>query len=187
MEVEPRVKKKSFEKATELVTRGQVLLMDDKYFDAKLKFNEALCYAESPLQLALAYGNRSAVYLKLKLYSQCLHNVQLARDKNYPAKVISNLDKVETRCKTKMMREKPQSPFEKPTFSAMTISSYEYGDESNKYKYCYYCLNDNLLDLIQCSSCNSAMFCNKICQTKAHQIHQYNCVFVESSSNTSLS
>lgn len=45
------------------------------------------------------------------------------------------------------------------------------------FNYCNFCLNDNLLDLIPCENCSSAMFCNETCKTAANAYHQYECSY----------
>jgi SET and MYND domain-containing protein 4 len=64
---------------------GNSLYKQRKFEDAVIAYNKSLCFAETgSKQLALAYGNRSAVYLEVGLYDDCLANIQLARDKNHP-------------------------------------------------------------------------------------------------------
>lgn len=54
--------------------------------EAIISYNKSLCYAEpGSQQLALAYGNRSAVYLDIGCYDECLENIELARKSNHPA------------------------------------------------------------------------------------------------------
>ena len=64
---------------------GNSLFNQGKYRDAVISYNKSLCHAKTgSKQLALAYGNRSAVYLEVKLFDECLLNIQLARENNHP-------------------------------------------------------------------------------------------------------
>lgn len=67
------------------------------FFEALLFYNKSLCFAEKPETSSLSYANRSAVYLELKLYDHCLHNIKLAR-KNYPREMTKKLDEREEKC-----------------------------------------------------------------------------------------
>ncbi|KAG5680168.1 hypothetical protein PVAND_009693 [Polypedilum vanderplanki] len=68
------------------------------FFGATVLYNKALNYAESKENLALAYGNRSAVYLKMKKYNECLENIKLARQHGYPIEKIKKLDERQENC-----------------------------------------------------------------------------------------
>jgi tetratricopeptide (TPR) repeat protein len=59
---------------------------------------QSLCFAESEEKKALAYGNRSAVFMQVKKYEECLQNIKQAK-KFYPAEKIKNLNECEERCK----------------------------------------------------------------------------------------
>jgi SET and MYND domain-containing protein 4 len=49
--------------------------------------------------LSFGYANRSAVFLELKLYDECLENISLAREAGYPEQLLSKLADRETKCK----------------------------------------------------------------------------------------
>jgi hypothetical protein len=61
-----------------------------------------LCFAVSDENLAKAYANRSAVYLELKQYDECLKNIEWARQHGYPEEKIQKLNKREEKCREKM-------------------------------------------------------------------------------------
>lgn len=50
------------------------------------------------MNLALAYANRSATYLELKKYDECLLNIQWARENDYPQEKIQKLIERESQC-----------------------------------------------------------------------------------------
>lgn len=103
--------KKSAEKSDKLRDKGNLQFQSDLYLKALLSYNKSLCFAlpESP-KISLAYANRSAVYLKAKLFYKCLQNIELARIHGYPADKIQKLDERKERCKK--MIEKYQKHLE---------------------------------------------------------------------------
>lgn len=73
-----------------------------------------MCNAETNINLALAYGNRSAVFFELKLYRQCLNNIRLAREFNCPSEKMSKLNDREEKC-LQLMKDDQQpgsNPFD---------------------------------------------------------------------------
>lgn len=80
-------------KADGFRNEGNSLYGKSNFRDALIAYNKSLCFAlPGSKQLGLAYANRSAVYLKLKLFDHCLENIQLARGNNY-----LNMDKLTER------------------------------------------------------------------------------------------
>lgn len=68
------------------------------FLSAINSYNESLCDAETCTELALAYGNRSAVYFEIKLYSECLQNIELAMCHKFPKKKIAQLLERKNKC-----------------------------------------------------------------------------------------
>ncbi|KAL7024663.1 hypothetical protein ACKWTF_013150 [Chironomus riparius] len=94
---------KSSAKSTKLREIGNKFYADKNFFDAILKYNESLCYAENGSDnMGLAYANRSAVYFEMKLYEKSLRNIELARANNYPEKNYEILKKRESKCQELM-------------------------------------------------------------------------------------
>jgi hypothetical protein len=81
-----------------------------KWFCALANYNKALSFAKSMIEAALCYGNRSAVYLEVKLYDHCLQNIQWARENGYPENKMSKLIKREAKCKDRMSKPKEKEP-----------------------------------------------------------------------------
>jgi SET and MYND domain-containing protein 4 len=73
------------------------------YREAAILYNKALCHATSNLQLSLLYANRSAVYLEVKKFKECLENIQLAKNSGYPQEKMAKLIAREVNCKTKLL------------------------------------------------------------------------------------
>lgn len=107
-------KQKNNEMADEFRVSGNENFNNYEYFDALIDYNHSLCFAEpGSEQVGLAYANRSAVYLELKLFEICLQNIQLAKVSNYPSGRMKELLKREENCKELMMTSKP-NPFDDP-------------------------------------------------------------------------
>lgn len=100
------------EKSEALRNEGNLCYSDGRFFDALLKYNEGLCFAEcGSANAALAYANRSAVYFELKLYERCSKNINLAKLNGYPEKKLDVLEKREEKCKEqKRVKKTERSP-----------------------------------------------------------------------------
>lgn len=66
--------KKSDDKALQLRNEGNKYFEAKNYYYALHKYNKSICFAESSENIAIAFGNRSAVYYDMQLYSQCLEH-----------------------------------------------------------------------------------------------------------------
>lgn len=120
---------KEFEKsdstAIALRNEGNKLYGQRKFFDALLKYNESLCYAVGNEILALTYGNRSAVYFQMKMYSQCLNNIHQARINKYPANKLPTLIDREKRCLELMKQQQHEAPEDPFTFFKLSYPANE--------------------------------------------------------------
>lgn len=73
--------------------KGNKFYASKHFLDALESYNQSLCFAESgSSNVGLAYANRSAVFFELSLFDNCLHNIQLAKQNNYPAENMQKLD-----------------------------------------------------------------------------------------------
>lgn len=94
---------KSDIKAEQLRKAGNRLYHARKYKAALGKYNEAMCCAESGSEhLAICYANRSAIYYEQEEYELALLNMALAKEHNYPAKILDKLDVREQSCRKKL-------------------------------------------------------------------------------------
>lgn len=83
--------------------KGNEEYVQKNYVRALCLFNQSMCYAPNgSQQLCKAYANRSATYLVLEMYDNCLQNIQMARDTGYPVNLISKLDERELKCQNKL-------------------------------------------------------------------------------------
>ncbi|KAL7037596.1 hypothetical protein ACKWTF_009295 [Chironomus riparius] len=81
------------------------------WMKALICYNKAITFANSKNVICLAYANRSAVFLELKRYEDCLKNIEWARQNKYPKDKMSKLDEREKKCKELMTKNvKPEDP-----------------------------------------------------------------------------
>lgn len=87
------LERKNGERAEEERRVGNVLFGQKKYFDAMIKFNNALRLAPSDSkELGLAYANRSSCFFFLRMLDECLIDIELAKKSNYPAHLMPKLE-----------------------------------------------------------------------------------------------
>ena len=90
-------------RSDDLRVEGNQFYAQKKFYDALLRYNESLCWAEPESEnMGLAYANRSAVYFEMKLFDECLRNVDLAKQNRYPEKNFEILKKREDKCAAMM-------------------------------------------------------------------------------------
>ncbi|XP_053668172.1 SET and MYND domain-containing protein 4-like [Anopheles marshallii] len=83
-------------KAVELRNLGNKMFHPrvKRYIEAIKYYNESITYSEKgSKERALAYGNRSKICLELRQYEDCLENIRLARESNYPELLAGKLKK----------------------------------------------------------------------------------------------
>lgn len=110
---------KSNAKSDSLRSEGNKLFYQKCYYDAMLKYNESLCYAEPNTEtMGLAYANRSAIYFEMKLFDNCLRNINLAKDNKYPGPNAEILSKREEKClmALKQLNREECAPDNQPFF-----------------------------------------------------------------------
>ncbi|XP_037041238.1 SET and MYND domain-containing protein 4-like [Bradysia coprophila] len=78
---------------------GNKLFADRKYHLALEKYNRSACYAENGSdELVLAFSNRSICYLKLKLFRECLNDIEMIKRSDYPSRLQAKLDSRQAEC-----------------------------------------------------------------------------------------
>jgi SET and MYND domain-containing protein 4 len=93
-------RRKNTEKSDKFRDKGNLQFQNGQFLEALHSYNKSLCLAPpNSQQISLAYANRSAVYLKAKLFHKCLQNIELARRTGYPADKLQKLEEREERCK----------------------------------------------------------------------------------------
>lgn len=62
-------------------------------------YNQSLLFAKDNSEnLSLAYANRSACFFHMANYNHCLKDIELAREHNYPKRLMQKLDEREADC-----------------------------------------------------------------------------------------
>jgi hypothetical protein len=78
-----------------------------KIYDSIFAYNQAIAFAETgSVDLALAYGNRSAAYFVAGKYAECLKSIELARESGYPVSKMEKLDERQRKCEQFLQIEK---------------------------------------------------------------------------------
>lgn len=104
---EPRVEK-SNAIALQKRNEGNVKFRARKWLDAMELYGDSLRFAEPKSEhISLAYANRAACFLSLKMYENCLKDIELAKEAGYPKHLMPKLDKRKEEC-LKQMRDDPQ-------------------------------------------------------------------------------
>uniref|UniRef100_A0A182K6X0 MYND-type domain-containing protein n=1 Tax=Anopheles christyi TaxID=43041 RepID=A0A182K6X0_9DIPT len=163
-------------------------------------YNQSICMAEEgSADLGLGYANRSAVYFNRKQYRECLHNIELARQHNYPAEMMSKLGDREQRVRQQLLEKDISDYVEEniPTRHCSIKSCLEVGEggqgirtnrsleEGEKvllekpfvlvveaelaYQRCDYCGSSNEYNLRPCKGCTAVMYCSEECQDQSFQ------------------
>lgn len=94
------------EKAVACRAYGNKFYNARNFHKALLKYNESLCLAVPGSEnVGLAYANRSAVYLEMKLFDRCWENIEMAKRNNYPLHDFEILKKREEKCQASTKTE----------------------------------------------------------------------------------
>lgn len=114
------VSPKSDRIADEHRNAGNSMYQSARYDEALIFYNKSLCYAESSEKLALAFANRSAVYLSLGKHQECIDNIRLAREHGYPLHNMSKLDERVRKCEEENEPVEPKKSVEAREFFKLT-------------------------------------------------------------------
>lgn len=109
----PLMAPKSDAVSLEKRNEGNRFFAEQEWLLAMEKYNESLCFAEHGSEnLSLAYANRSACFLRLKQFSECLVDIELAGKIGYPKKLLPKLEQRKLAC-LKGEREQPKDEYYK--------------------------------------------------------------------------
>lgn len=79
--------------------KGNTQFQKENWLESMNLYNQSLCYAEIGSEnVSLAYANRSSSFLHLKMYNECLVDIELAKQANYPTKLMPKLEKRRADC-----------------------------------------------------------------------------------------
>lgn len=86
------------QEGNELYSSGDVL-------SALRLYNQSLCLApEGSENIGSTYARRSACFFRIKMFENCLKDIELAEEFGYPKKLISKLDQLKAECSRHFMR-----------------------------------------------------------------------------------
>lgn len=79
---------------------GNKVFSENKWIDAIELYNRAICAAKSVSSelVGLAYANRSACFFELKMYENCMLDINLAKEANLPQRLMAKIDKRRDDC-----------------------------------------------------------------------------------------
>lgn len=103
-----RCSKKDDKQSASCREEGNVEFKKKKWDEAMNLYNESLCFAEiNSENISLAYANRSACFLHLKMYDKCLTDIELAIQARCPAHLVSKLEARRVKCVKEMETDDP--------------------------------------------------------------------------------
>lgn len=106
---------KDNELSVELRIRGNILFSNGKWVEAMELYNQSLCFAEIGSEnVSLAFANRSSCFVRMKMYSRCLTDIDLSIKANYPAHLLPKLEERRADCLKKLEKMVP-AEIEVPT------------------------------------------------------------------------
>ncbi|KAL1494383.1 hypothetical protein ABEB36_009990 [Hypothenemus hampei] len=109
---------KSDVKSQEFREKGNEMFKEKKFREAHEFYTKSLVYANSNIELSLAFANRSAVLFHKKLYVECLHDIKMALQYDYPEHLKPKIQSRETKAKELMVDQfKIEFNTEPPTIS----------------------------------------------------------------------
>ncbi|XP_055298563.1 SET and MYND domain-containing protein 4-like [Sitodiplosis mosellana] len=78
---------------------GNELFGQREWAEAMEMYNESLCFAKNGSKhISLAYANRSSCFLNMKLYNECLIDIELAKEAGYPMDLMEKLNQRKEDC-----------------------------------------------------------------------------------------
>ncbi|KAL9705779.1 hypothetical protein quinque_009297 [Culex quinquefasciatus] len=94
-------------KAVKVRAEANRLYLAKEYEKALGKYNESICLAETGSEhLGMGYANRSAIYFEQDEFEYALANIALAKEHNYPERLMPKLLEREQQCRVKLAEGK---------------------------------------------------------------------------------
>lgn len=111
--------------SSELRMRGNQKFNAKNWDAATELYNQSLRYAtDGSENISLAYANRSACFLEMKKYDQCLADIELAKRAKYPNRLMHKLKEREEKC-VKSMCDQPEQSNEKGIKPVLSFDAHE--------------------------------------------------------------
>lgn len=97
---------------------GNQKLKKEIFYDAMKLFNKSLCFAENGSEaMGLAYASRSAWFFQKKMFKKCLTDMELAKENNYPERLMHKLESRKIKCQKLMETEEDAGEVADPKLS----------------------------------------------------------------------
>lgn len=94
---------KSDKVSTDFRVAGNQKFKEHKWRAAMELYNQSLRFAEKGSEnVSFAYANRSSCFLHMGKYTQCLNDIEMARETGYPKRLMHKLDEREMHCLEKI-------------------------------------------------------------------------------------
>jgi hypothetical protein len=97
-------KEKSDEEALKYREIGNKHFQEKDWFNSLYNYNASITFAKSKAVASLGYGNRSAVYMEIGRFEDCMKNIQWALENEYPEDKLPRLLERKEKCE-KMMKD----------------------------------------------------------------------------------
>ncbi|XP_037051361.1 SET and MYND domain-containing protein DDB_G0273589-like [Bradysia coprophila] len=95
----PSAPKKSNDRSVAFRKLGNIQFANKQWLHAIKSYNLSLCFAETGTEhISLAYGNRSACFLQLNMFDECIADIELAIKADFPARLLPKLEKRKAHC-----------------------------------------------------------------------------------------
>ncbi|XP_037046215.1 SET and MYND domain-containing protein 4-like [Bradysia coprophila] len=95
--------------ANQFRQKGNKKFEKNQFVDAMECYNKSLCFAAMGAEpMGLAYANRSACFLEMKMFKRCLADIELAQQNKYPGKLMKKLENRKMECLKLMESEDDQ-------------------------------------------------------------------------------
>lgn len=115
---------KDVETSTEYRKQGNMKFLDKKWTEAIQLYNKSLCFAPIGSEnISLAYGNRSDCFFHMRMYEECVVDIDLAIKANHRQQSMPKLIKRRTDC-LKLMQNESQIKESVPKLSYDANKSY---------------------------------------------------------------
>lgn len=103
--------------STELRLKGNELFNKNEMVKAMDFYTASLCFAENGTEnVSFVYANRSSCFLALKKYESALMDIELAKQANYPERLLRKLHDRQAKCLQLMATDSESNQF-KPMLS----------------------------------------------------------------------
>lgn len=129
-------------KSLEFRNQGNVKFNNQDWWGAMVLYNQSLCFAEkNSANVSLAYANRSSCFLRLRMFTKCLADIQLAIITKYPPSLMPKLLNRRADCLSQMKVHSeleycvPQLSYEEdPNFQGMAnVLEIKYNEEFGRH------------------------------------------------------